>query len=111
VTARYCKGYATEALGCAESSQTLSDADFAAFTAALATMAESFGARAPGQAEDIPVGGGSSSGRILTARGAIYLPAFPAAVDAPPVAAAMALLQSQTPAGLIEAAEQRARQP
>ena len=111
VSARYCKGDATEAPGCATVTQNLPQAELDALTAALAPVTQALNAQPPQQSDDIPIGGGSIYGSVFGRGQAIHLPNYPQADGAVGVVQALDLLQNFTPEGLVDKAKAKAKQP
>jgi hypothetical protein len=109
VSVTYCRGYATEPPGCAT-------AEGAAVTGALdGIAAASASAGLPEspmrEAEEVPVGGGSSSGAVWIQGQRFDIPAFPAEADAQRAASLLAAILSAVPPDLLEKAKRAALQP
>ncbi len=113
VGATYCKGYATEAPGCATVTRKLSSAAQQAMEAAIQPYAQGLLDSPPQMVTDdqIPVGGGAISGRVVLAEQTISLYAFPRPEDAERVQALLQILQKSTPPNLVKKAKNRAKQP
>lgn len=113
VQATYCKGYATEAPGCATVTRKLPQAAQKAMGDAIEPYAEDLLDNPPKSVSDdeIPIGGGSVAGRVLLDGTYVVLEPFAIAADAPRVQAMLQILQDSTPAGLVKKAKNRARQP
>ena len=109
VTAEYCRGYATTAPGCAKSTAPLTAEQFSALQAQLAPMVADMAARMPREAIVAPVGSPATFATLYQDGTALNLPAYPTAADAARVAAAISLLKSFTPEGLVDKAKSRAR--
>lgn len=107
----YCKGYADEPPGCATARFRLSKSALAAMQAELEPLEAALAASAVDEAVDIPIGGGSSSGRIRMNGRDLRLPAFPSEADAERVDAVMRVLRANTPNRAVRAAETKAKQP
>ena len=106
----WCKGYADGPPGCASTSFTITPEDLARLKAAI--KAGEFD-RAPQQEDDVPVGGGSTSGVVVrgdqTQR--VVLPAYPVKADQDRVAALIALMKEITPADALAKVEAQAESP
>lgn len=113
VEATYCKGYAEEAPGCATVTKQLSAAAQMAMEAAIAPYAAELLANPPQMVSDdqIPIGGGSISGRVQLGETSVALYAFPRPEDAERVQAVLQILQDSTPRNLVKKAKNRAKQP
>ena len=113
VQATYCKGYATEGPGCATVKRKFSAAAQKAMEDAIEPLAQDLLDNPPQQAGDdeIPIGGGSTSGRLMLGETPVILYAFPRAADVSRVQEVLKILQASTPTGLVEKAKKRAKQP
>ena len=113
IRATYCKGYAKEAPGCATVKRIFPPAAQQAMVDIIEPFAEDLLDNPPQQAADdeIPIGGGSVSGRILLDDTYVSLFSFPRAEDAERVQAVLKILQDSTPANLVETAKNKAKQP
>jgi hypothetical protein len=113
VRATYCKGYETEAPGCARVKRKLSAAAQKAMGDAIEPYAEDLIDNPPQSvtADEIPVGGGSIGGVIFLDETAVELPSYPRAIDAERVQAVLKILQDSTPINLVKKAQNRARKP
>jgi hypothetical protein len=109
VTVEYCKGYATTEPGCAIAGAALTAEAFAALQARLGPMTADFAAHPPRGATDVLVDGEADTVTLYQDGTAVGLPTFPVEADAPRVVAAIALLKSFTPEGLVDKAKSRAR--
>jgi|GEM_PF-2402980 len=108
---RVCRGYRTEGPSCADAAGTVSPAALAAILSA----AEASGlARDPAEVlgdTEIPVGGATRGGAVVTGGKTVTLPAFPREADAPRVGAVLDAIAAAIPAALRAAAEARAVAP
>lgn len=113
VEVEYCKGYATEAPGCATVKKNLGDDAQDAMEAEIEPYAANLIENPPQRASDdmIPIGGGSVGGWILLGETKVVLPNFAAEKDAKRVVEVLAILQKYIPKNLVKKAERRAKQP
>lgn len=108
---RYCKGYATEAPGCATTKFRLSKRKFATLQAVLAPLEADLAANPAKDDLNPPVGGGSVYGKLSMNGHEVALYAFPMADDAARVNAVLDVLRNNTPKTAISNAKNRAKQP
>lgn len=113
VQATYCKGYATEAPGCATVTKKFPEAAQKTMGDAIEPYAEELLDNPPKSVggDEIPIGGGSIAGRVLLDGTYVVLEPFAIAADVPRVQAMLKILQDSTPAGLVKKAKNRAKQP
>ena len=113
VQATYCKGYATEAPGCATVTKKFPEAAQKTMGDAIEPYAEDLLDNPPKSVsgDEIPIGGGSIAGRVLLDDTYVVLEPFAIAADAPRVQAVLQILQDSTPANLVKKAKNRAKQP
>jgi hypothetical protein len=109
VTAKYCLGYATTAPGCATAVADLTAEQFASLQAQLGPITADMVAHPPQEASVTPEGSPATFLTLFPQDTVLNVPAFPAPADGPRVSAAIALLQSFTPEGLVDKAKSRAR--
>jgi hypothetical protein len=97
---KHCTGYATEGPGCKTRKAKVSDADLQSIRdVALASGLAETPAR---KATDVPVGGGSSGGKVWLDGVEIPLPAFPATEDADRVASVRGAIRAAIPDRLVK---------
>jgi hypothetical protein len=95
VILKRCKGYEKEGPAC---KTRKGRAEAAGLDAIRAAVAASGLVETPArQAEDIPVGGGSSGGAVYVEGAKVDLPAFPAEPDAPRVGAVLSAITAAIP--------------
>jgi hypothetical protein len=97
---KHCKGYATESPDCKTRKAKVGDAALQSIRDT--TLASGLAETPARKAQDVPVGGGSSGGKVWLDGVEIALPAYPAAEDADRVASVRGAVRAAIPDRLVK---------
>lgn len=100
LTLTRCEQYETEGPGCTTRRAKVPAADLEAIRAAAAASGLADKPAMEAEAEDIPMGGGSTSGSITIDETEIALPPFPAVADSERVMSVLTAIRAAIPAKL-----------